>query len=1116
MKSDKSSRKVGFDWVKWFRCELAVMIAAYVFFANVVLANPMGAQVVSGNVSMNTQGKTLNMTNSPNSIINWQSFSIKSDETTRFIQQNAASTVLNRVQGQDPSAILGSLVSNGRVLLVNPNGIIFGQGARVDVNGFIASTLNISNQDFLSGKYNFNAGTTAGNISNQGTITTPEGGMIYLIAPNIENNGIITSPKGDVMLAAGHRVQLVDSLNPEIAVVVSAPADKALNLGQIVARGGRVGIYGNSINLRGIVNANSAAIGENGRIFFKAENDITLEEGSVTTADGIRGGKIKIQSEEGTAIVAGQVSAAGSAGQGGTIGIFGRNVGLTGNASIDASGKTGGGEVLIGGDRQGKNPYVQNAQAAFIDKDTEIKADATDNGDGGKVIVWSDEATRFYGHIFARGGQNGGNGGFVETSGHTLKIGDYARVSTIAPKGKTGEWLIDPQDFTIGTGGDILGATIATNLQGGDITILSSTGVTAGNGNIIINDNINTTADLGATRTLKLIAERDIVLEGTKKIDATLGGNTRALNVIFNADSNTLGSGGVTLKYSSAIKTNGGNIVMGGGNCTTAGCNAAAYGTGIAGTGGITIDDNDGGAISLLSGNGAIWMWGSGPAAGGAGIHVRSATINSGTTGSVYLKGEGVYDSGSMQVGNGYGLFFIGSTIIGGSGGMTLDGKAADTSLIPPPNFGPPIIAPPAIGFTGTASAYTTNGGTMTVNANSPAGGTYISTNSTDDLLGHETLQNGNIILNYTGISIGGLPNIKNPAGDLTVNSLTSGLPITDGGNGQTVSGTTFIDANNGFVALGAAFGSTFTTGTLTISNGLGIGVINTGALTLGAIDGGTDPIGIATTTGNLTLTGVVGTTNTTANAIMLNAGVNATAGTAAGGDIIVSGGSVSTGAGGRATLYSGSVAGSTGLTALIGSGSGKFRYNSDETATNYTTALGAGNYAIYREQPTVAVTALGDSKTYNGLAYNGGNGVTTSGFVNGDTAASLGGVLAYGGTSQGAVSAGSYTIVPSGYTNGLGYALAYANGTLTVNGGALQPVVSPTVIAAVNNSNSATSPTFLSTIASIGTTADISGGSSGSEASGGGGSSDKDKGGSQTSKDGDSGTKKKTLPYCN
>jgi filamentous hemagglutinin family protein len=273
-----------------------ISIITLVFFtASTVFALPSGPQTVNGQASFNTQGNSLTITNSPNSIINWQGFSIASNEAVRFIQQSSSSAVLNRVIGQDPSRILGLLQSNGRVFLINPNGILFGQGSRIDVNGLVASTLDISNQDFLAGKYNFTEGSVSGSIQNQGTITTPAGGKVYLIAANVENSGIINSPGGDVILAAGHNVQLVDSMDPDIAVVVSAPENKAVNLGEIIAQSGKVGIYGGLLHQKGLVNADSASIGENGRIFFRASRNVTLDAGSVTSANGPQGGEIKIK-----------------------------------------------------------------------------------------------------------------------------------------------------------------------------------------------------------------------------------------------------------------------------------------------------------------------------------------------------------------------------------------------------------------------------------------------------------------------------------------------------------------------------------------------------------------------------------------------------------------------------------------------------------------------------------------------------------------------------------------------------------------------------------------------------------------------------------------------------
>jgi filamentous hemagglutinin family protein len=285
-------------------------------------AAPALPQVVAGQATFNQQGNVFSITNTPGAIINWQSFNVGAGEVTHFIQQNADSAVLNRVLGQDPTKILGALQSNGKVFLINPNGILFGQGARVDVNGLVASTLNISDADFQAGRKRFQAGTVAGSVRNEGTIATPSGGQVFLIAPNVENTGIVTAPNGDVVLAAGHTVQLVDSNDPDLRVELSAPAGQAVNLGQVIAQGGRIGIYGALVNQRGIVNADSAVMGANGRVILKASRAVALDAGSVTRA-------------------------AGSAGaDGGTVQVLGERVDMAAGANVDASGRNGGKVVL--------------------------------------------------------------------------------------------------------------------------------------------------------------------------------------------------------------------------------------------------------------------------------------------------------------------------------------------------------------------------------------------------------------------------------------------------------------------------------------------------------------------------------------------------------------------------------------------------------------------------------------------------------------------------------------------------------------------------------------------------------------------------------------------------
>ena len=206
-------------------------------------ANPTGAQVVAGSAAFNQVGKTLNITNSNGAVINWKGFSIGADEVTRFLQSGANSAVLNRVIGSGASNILGQLLSNGRVFLINPNGVFIGGGAVIDVAGFTASTLALSDADFLAGKFKFTDQIGAARIVNQGTIQTASGGQVYLIAPDVENHGVITSPNGEVILAAGKSVELVNPASPDVRVELTAPENQALNVGQIVASAGRVGIY---------------------------------------------------------------------------------------------------------------------------------------------------------------------------------------------------------------------------------------------------------------------------------------------------------------------------------------------------------------------------------------------------------------------------------------------------------------------------------------------------------------------------------------------------------------------------------------------------------------------------------------------------------------------------------------------------------------------------------------------------------------------------------------------------------------------------------------------------------------------------------------------------------
>jgi len=315
-------------------------------------ANPLGPQVVAGTAAFVQTPNTLTITNSNNAILNWQQFNIAANEAVRFNQLSATSSVLNRVIGNDPSAIYGQLSSNGRVWLINPAGILVGPNARIDTAGFVGSTLNLRNEDFLAGKLTFGASggnnDNAGSITNQGTITTPDGGSVYLIAPNVSNEGVITTPKGETILAAGQTVTLIDTATPGVNVKITGAEGNATNLGSIVAEAGRIGVAGVLVRNGGHLNA-SSVIKEGGRIFLKGSKKIELTETSRIEADGTKGGSIVAKTEDqgqlsGELIARGELSAQGEGakGSGGFI--------ETSAAKLDVNGvgiKTQGGEWLL-------------------------------------------------------------------------------------------------------------------------------------------------------------------------------------------------------------------------------------------------------------------------------------------------------------------------------------------------------------------------------------------------------------------------------------------------------------------------------------------------------------------------------------------------------------------------------------------------------------------------------------------------------------------------------------------------------------------------------------------------------------------------------------------------
>jgi filamentous hemagglutinin family protein len=171
-------------------------------FSTLATALPEGASLVAGQANISTPNANAMVVTqgSDKAILNWQSFNIGAGQSMQFVQPGAASVALNRVTGAAPSSIYGSLSANGQVFLINPAGVMFAPGAQVHVGGLVASTLALSNEDFMAGRYTFSSSGNAGAVTNGGNIRAARGGYVLLAAPNVSNTGSINADAGSVGL----------------------------------------------------------------------------------------------------------------------------------------------------------------------------------------------------------------------------------------------------------------------------------------------------------------------------------------------------------------------------------------------------------------------------------------------------------------------------------------------------------------------------------------------------------------------------------------------------------------------------------------------------------------------------------------------------------------------------------------------------------------------------------------------------------------------------------------------------------------------------------------------------------------------------------------------------
>ena len=356
-------------------------------------ALPSSPSIKSGHASFEQSHDKLTIQQNSNKLItNWSSFNIGKDAAVEFIQPNASSSALNRVNSSDPTYIYGSLKANGNLLLINPSGVLFKEDAKVDVGSIIASSLNLKDGDFLNDQYIFEKDGFAGTVSNEGAINAFKGGAVALIAPQVLNEGQISVDGGSVAMLAGEKVTLTLNGNKLIQYTIDRGTVDSLVSNQEAIEAGEGVII---LSAKGLESVSQAVVNNTG----------TVKADSITK----KGGKIFLTARNGSVNNAGSVSTNSKNDIGGDIEITADEIVVSKEAKISATGELGGGQILVGGSWQNSDPGVYQATSTEVAEGALIDASAITNGDGGKVVIWSkidDKAavTHANGSIFARGG----------------------------------------------------------------------------------------------------------------------------------------------------------------------------------------------------------------------------------------------------------------------------------------------------------------------------------------------------------------------------------------------------------------------------------------------------------------------------------------------------------------------------------------------------------------------------------------------------------------------------------------------------------------------------------------------------------------------------------------
>ncbi len=1031
--------------VRWVVC-----LCLQLFVGVTLFANPIGEEVKHGDVKFIRDGNKLTITQgSDKAIINWKDFSINKEEWTQFLQPGSNSAALNRVVGVHPSQLLGRLDANGKIFLVNPNGILVGPGAQINASTFVASTLDVADDNFLAGGDLKFFGNSTAAVQNYGTIQA-QGGDVFLIGHQVQNAGTILAPNGTVGLAAGQDVVLKEAGPERLAVRVAAGQPSAsegvTNTGiieaasaELRAAGGNV--YAMAINNSGTIKANKL-VNDGGRII------LDVDGGNITNTGKLEalGGQVAVQAyarqttpvlRDSTIVNSGTISVASTAAgtKGGSIDLFADRVQLNSTSVLDASGQAGGGAIRVGGDYQGSNPDAYNARVTLVKAGAQLRADTLSaDGDGGKVIVWSDGTTKYSGDISAKGGSQSGNGGMAEVSGKSY-LDFQGTADLTAANGDRGTLLLDPTNISIRTslpningdsttGDDITSAEDLDNAaedQPGATSVITAGAVTTllNSGNLVLaasNDitydgsgggTIERTATTGLA-TLTLQAGRDItIMNGVFN-----AGAYTELSLTFNADTDSTGGGRIVIT-SSTINTNGGSIIMGGGADPTA---TAASGWGAGALEGVKISAS---TINLsgVSTNGGISIRGQGYNGSSTSQHgvliTNNSTITTAGVGAIYINGlaggtSGASDNIGVKIdglntalnardgnititgvganygSNNFGVLLTGGAYVGaiGTGNISINGTGGGNNSTDLRNQG--------VRLDGSAAGIDIVGGTGQINIVGTGGYGTAATGVHSE--GTVNVSGGGPI-GYTGIANNGMGSLTHGVNLMHGHNISATSVGTVGVNGQTASlggsGVFFqgdIDVVGGFVQLDS------TNGDLVLGNGTyGGNITRTGT-----------PNNIVTLRSNTSViinnnTKIVSTTGSTNTIINADADGNSTGAIyisratfdTHGGDFIAGGGAYpsTTSATGTTALSHGIEIADTSITTGVGmvslKGQGAF---GNSTSTIYTGVKIDSNSSITTTAGPVSINGSGGGSGNSTVSMGvniAGDITTDSGTIN-------------------------------------------------------------------------------------------------------------------------------------